>query len=54
MKTIKNLVYGFIVGDAFGLSILRREEYDNNIKLNFNNELNIYNIYMNLIKQLHY
>lgn len=41
MKTIKNLVYGFIVGDAFGLSILRREEYDNNIKLNFNNELNI-------------
>lgn len=41
MKTIKNLIYGFIVGDAFGLSILKREEYDNNIKLNFNNKLNI-------------
>ena len=41
MKTIKNLVYGFIVGDSFGLSILKKEDYDNNIKLKFNNELNI-------------
>lgn len=41
MKTIKNLVYGFVVGDSFGLSILKKEDYDNNIKLKFNNELNI-------------
>lgn len=41
MKTIKNFVYGFIVGDSFGLSILKKEDYDNNIKLKFNNELNI-------------
>ena len=41
MKTIKNLVYGFIVGDAFGLSILKREDYTHDIKLSFNSELNV-------------
>lgn len=41
MNTIKNLVYGFIVGDSFGLSILKRQDYDNNIKLRFNEYLNI-------------
>lgn len=41
MNTIKSLVYGFIVGDSFGLSILKRQDYDNNIKLKFNEYLNI-------------
>lgn len=41
MNTIKNLVYGFIVGDSFGLSILNSASYEDSIKLRFNNELNI-------------
>lgn len=41
MNTIKNLVYGFIVGDSFGLSILNSVSYEDSIKLRFNNELNI-------------
>lgn len=41
MKTINNLIYGYIVGDSFGLSILKKTDYDNNIKLKFNDYLNI-------------
>lgn len=42
MKTIKNLIYGFIIGDSFGLSILNQNDYINSdIKLKFNEHLNI-------------
>lgn len=41
MKTIHNLIYGFIIGDTFGLSILKNSSYDNSIKLKFNEVLNI-------------
>lgn len=39
MKTINNLVYGYIIGDSFGLSKLNN--YDNELKLKFNDNLNI-------------
>lgn len=41
MKTINNLIYGYIVGDSFGLSILKKNDYNNDIKLKFNESLNI-------------
>lgn len=41
MKTINNLIYGYIVGDSFGLSILKNTDFNNNIKLKFNDTLNI-------------
>lgn len=41
MKTISNLIYGFIIGDSFGLSILNNISYDNKISLKFNENLNI-------------
>lgn len=41
MKTINNLIYGYIIGDSFGLSILKKDYYDNSIKLKFNENINI-------------
>jgi len=41
MKTINNLIYGYIVGDSFGLSKLNISEFDNEVKLKFNESLNI-------------
>lgn len=41
MKTVNDLIYGYIIGDSYGLSILKKEDYDNNIKLKFNDYLNI-------------
>lgn len=41
MKTINNLIYGYIIGDSFGLSILKNTDFNNNIKLKFNDTLNI-------------
>lgn len=41
MKTINNLVYGYIIGDSFGLSKLKITDYNNEIKLKFNEYLNI-------------
>ena len=40
MKTINNLIYGYIIGDSFGLSKLNTD-YNNDIKLKFNENLNI-------------
>ena len=41
MKSINNLVYGYIIGDSFGLSKLGLNNYDNEVKLKFNDVLNI-------------
>ena len=41
MNTIKNAIYGYVIGDAYGLSILRYEKENDKIKLQDNKELNI-------------
>ena len=41
MNTIKNIIYGYIIGDSYGLGILNNEKTNDFIELQDNKELNI-------------